>query len=134
VNNEERQMGGSRVFRLEVNAAPGAKSMSTTSRRSTHSPATCLGRKSGTGYDSSDGTTTTTAGTTATLTNAGTTATSGMGDNGAQAKALGGSGVMFVEINYLTEPLFGTWLTSPGAHPLRRDVYRPRPARLQPDL
>lgn len=25
-----------------------------------------------------------------------------------------GYGVMFVEINYLTKPLFGTWLTSPA--------------------
>lgn len=61
-----------------------------------------------------------------------------MGDNGAQAKALGGSGVMFVEINYLTEPLFGTWLTSPARiHyvatfivPDRRDfsqIYNPSP-------
>jgi Flp pilus assembly protein TadG len=74
----------------------------------------CLGTKSGTGYDSTYGTTTTAAGTTATLTNAGTTATSGMGDSGAQVTAPGGSGVMFVEVNYLTKPLFGTWLTSPA--------------------
>ena len=74
----------------------------------------CLGLKSGTGYDSSYGTTTTAAGTTATQTNAGTTATNGMGDSGAQVNAPGGSGVMFVEINYLTQPLFGTWLTSPA--------------------
>jgi len=53
-------------------------------------------------------------GTTATLTNAGTTATTGMGDAGAQVQAPGGSGVMFVEVNYLTKPLFGTWLTSPA--------------------
>ena len=74
----------------------------------------CLGLKSGSGYDSTYGTTTTAAGTTATQTNAGTTATSGMGDSGAQVNAPGGSGVMFVEINYLTKPLFGTWLTSPA--------------------
>jgi len=74
----------------------------------------CLGLKNGTGYDSSYGTTTTAAGTTATQTNAGTAATNGMGDSGAQVNAPGGSGVMFVEINYLTEPLFGTWLTSPA--------------------
>jgi Flp pilus assembly protein TadG len=73
----------------------------------------CLGAKSGTGYDSTYGTTTTAAGTTATLTNAGTTST-GMGDTGAQVDAPGGSGVMFVEVNYLTKPLFGNWLTSPA--------------------
>jgi hypothetical protein len=37
-----------------------------------------------------------------------------MGDSGAQVTAPGGSGVMFVEVNYLTKPLFGTWLTSPA--------------------
>ena len=67
----------------------------------------CLGTKSGTGYDSSYGTTTTTAGTTATLADAGTTVASGMGNAGAQVTAPPGSGVMFVEVNYLTKPLFG---------------------------
>ena len=57
----------------------------------------CLGLKSGTGYDSSYGTTTTAAGTTATQTNAGTTATNGMGDSGAQVNAPRGAGVLFVE-------------------------------------
>jgi len=74
----------------------------------------CLGTKSGTGYDSSYGTTTVAAGTTNTSANAGTTATNGMGDTGAQVVAPGGSGVMFVEINYLSQPLFGSWLTSPA--------------------
>lgn len=74
----------------------------------------CVGIKSGAGYDSSYGTTTTTAGTTNTAANAGTTAASGIGDAGALVNAPGGSGVMFVEINYLTKPLFGTWLTSPA--------------------
>lgn len=73
----------------------------------------CLGMKSGTGYDSSYGTTTVAAGTTATSANAGTVATNGMGDAGSQVTAPPASGVMFVEINYLTTPLFGTWLTSP---------------------
>lgn len=73
----------------------------------------CLGSKSGTGYDSSYGTTTTTAGTTATQANAGTT-TTGMGDASAPVIAPDNSGVMFVEINYLTKPLFGSWLTSPA--------------------
>jgi len=48
------------------------------------------------------------------LTNAGTATTSGMGDSGAQVNAPSGSRVMFVEVNYLTKPLFGTWLTSPA--------------------
>jgi Flp pilus assembly protein TadG len=74
----------------------------------------CLGVKSTTGYTSSYGTTTTTAGTTAFLSDAGTTATAGMGDTGSQVNAPPDSGVMFVEINYLTKPLFGSWLTSPA--------------------
>jgi hypothetical protein len=49
----------------------------------------CLGTKSGTGYDSSYGTSTTAAGTIATPTNAGTTAASGMGDSNAQVTAPG---------------------------------------------
>jgi hypothetical protein len=73
----------------------------------------CLGTKSGAGYDSSYGTTTTTAGTTATLADAGTTVASGMGNAGAQVTAPVGSGVMFVEVNYLTKPLFGSFLVSP---------------------
>jgi Flp pilus assembly protein TadG len=75
----------------------------------------CLGIKSGTGYDV-DPTyaTTTTDGTTATSGNDGTAAPSGMGDPGALVTAPVGSGVMFVEVNYLTKPLFGTWLTSPA--------------------
>jgi len=72
----------------------------------------CIGLKSGTGYDSSYGTATpfTTAGTTATG-NAGTAAPSGMGDAGAQVNAPSGSGVMFVEVNYLYTPYF-PWLYS----------------------
>lgn len=73
----------------------------------------CLGAKSGTGYDSSYGTTTTTAGTTAFQADAGTTVASGMGNAGAQVTAPVGSGVMFVEVNYLTKPLFGSFLVSP---------------------
>lgn len=72
----------------------------------------CIGLKTGTGYDSSYGTTTTAAGTTNTSANAGATAAAGMGDAGSRVNAPSGSGVMFVEINYLSKPLFGTWLTS----------------------
>ena len=37
-----------------------------------------------------------------------------MGPVGGQVNAPAASGVMFVEINYLTRPLFGTWLTAPA--------------------
>lgn len=74
----------------------------------------CLGLKSGTGYDSSYGTTTTTAGTDTTPANAGTLAPNGMGDPGAMVTAPSGSGVMFVEINYAYRPLTGTWLMPAG--------------------
>ena len=67
----------------------------------------CIGRKSGTGYDSSYGTTIVTAGTTTAAGDAGTVAASGMGDAGAQVTAPLGSGVMFVEVNYLYTPLVG---------------------------
>lgn len=68
----------------------------------------CLGMKSGTGYDSSYGTTATAAGTDATVTNAGTLAASGMGDAGYQVSAPTGYGVMFVEVNYAYQAMFGT--------------------------
>ncbi len=74
----------------------------------------CLGLQNGTGYDSSYGTTSTTDGIDATSGNDGTPAPSGMGDAGAMVNAPAGYGVMFVEINYLTKPLFGTWLTAPA--------------------
>jgi hypothetical protein len=70
----------------------------------------CIGMKSGVGYDSSYGTTSPTAGTDATAANAGTAAPNGMGDPGSMVNAPTGSGVMFVEINYLYQPLLGTWL------------------------
>lgn len=68
----------------------------------------CVGLKSGTGYDSSYGTTTATAGTDATLANAGATATGGMGDTGYKVSAPSGAGVVFVEVNYTYRPFFGT--------------------------
>lgn len=71
----------------------------------------CLGLKSGTDYDSSYGTTSTTAGTDTTAANAGTAMPGGMGDTGAKVTAPPGSGVMFVEINYDYEPVVSTaWL------------------------
>lgn len=73
----------------------------------------CIGLKSGTGYDSSYGTTTVAAGTTSTAANAGTAMTGGMGPAGEKVNAPPGSAVMYVEINYLYEPLVSTWLASP---------------------
>lgn len=98
----------------------------------------CIGLKSGVGYDSSYGTTTTTAGTDATAGNSGTTVTGGMGPTGAKVTAPTGSGVMFVEVNFLYTPLF-SWLSSParisytGSFIVRdpRDfsqIYNPSPA------
>ena len=71
----------------------------------------CLGMRGGaadSGYDSSYGTTTKTAGTTAAKANQGTDATSGMGETDSTVNAPTNSGVMFVEINYEYQPLFGT--------------------------
>jgi Flp pilus assembly protein TadG len=68
----------------------------------------CIGKMSTTGYTSSYGTTTVTAGQTATLANAGTAAPTGMGDTGSLVSAPVGSGVMFIEINYKYQGLFGS--------------------------
>lgn len=73
----------------------------------------CIGLASGTGYDSSYGTTTVTAGTDATQSNAGTAASSGMGDAGSMVGAPAGYAAMFVEINYTYQPLFGTMFIAP---------------------
>lgn len=92
----------------------------------------CMGAKGGASYDSHYGKTVKADGVTYdptagvnTATNGdnsaehpGTLAPSGMGENGAQVKAPTDSGVMFVEINYLYEPLVGKgWFT--GAKTLR---------------
>ena len=74
----------------------------------------CIGLKSGSGYDSSYGTTTAAAGTDTAPANAGTAVPSGMGDSPALINAPASSGVMFVEINYEVKPLFGTLLMSPS--------------------
>lgn len=70
----------------------------------------CLGLKSGTEYDSSFGTTTSAAGTTNTASDQGTDAPNGMGETGAQVVAPENSAVMFVEVNYEYQPLFGSML------------------------
>lgn len=72
----------------------------------------CFGLKRGAGYDSSYGTTTTTAGTDATKANAGTTST-GMGDTGAVVTAASGSALIFVEVNYDYQRLFGDTFLGP---------------------
>ncbi|TGX52795.1 pilus assembly protein [Sphingomonas gei] len=71
----------------------------------------CAGLKAGTGYDSTYGRTTATAGTDATSGNAGV-ASSGMGDSGAAVSAPPASGVMFVEVNYDYQPVFGSLFQS----------------------
>lgn len=73
----------------------------------------CMGKKSGLGYDSSYGTTSTTAGRDDSVGNAGLPKPLGMGATGREVQAPPGSGVMFVEINYETKPLFGTMLVGP---------------------
>ncbi len=72
----------------------------------------CIGLKSGVGWDSSYGTTDAADGTTAdtatNYANQGTAAPTGMGKTGQKVNAPNDSGVMFVEINYLYRPVFGS--------------------------
>ena len=70
------------------------------------------GGSSDPGFDSSYGTTSTTAGTTATAGDQGTAAPSGMGDTSAKVNAPANSGVIFVEVNYQYQPLFGSLFVS----------------------
>lgn len=72
----------------------------------------CFGMMSGTGYDSSYGTAPAAAGTDNTQANAGT-ASAGMGDGTPKVSAPQNSAVMFVEINYRYQPLFGSLFVSP---------------------
>lgn len=74
----------------------------------------CFGERRGTGYDSSYGTTSITAGTSTNSNDAGTLTPNGMGEAGSRVHAPSNSGVMFVEINYEYKPLIGNgWFTSP---------------------
>ena len=73
----------------------------------------CFGRMGGADFNSHYGTTTTTAGTTPTAANAGTVVIGGMGDTNAKVTAPAANGVMFVEINYRYDPLFGGMFMSP---------------------
>ncbi len=72
----------------------------------------CLGAKTGTAYVSHYGSTTTSAGSTADASNAGETTLLGMGKTGAKVNAPIGSGLIFVEINYLYQPAT-PWLMQP---------------------
>jgi Flp pilus assembly protein TadG len=75
----------------------------------------CLGAQSGVGFDGQfKANVTTTAGNTAAVTDKGYDLPLGISDNGSTPiMAPGGAGVMYVEINYRTKPLFGTWFTPP---------------------
>jgi Flp pilus assembly protein TadG len=73
----------------------------------------CIGMMSGSGYDSTYGTTTTNAGTDTTESTAGTTAPTGMGDAGKKVNAIANSGIMFVEVNYRYKPAFGGMFLNP---------------------
>jgi len=75
----------------------------------------CIGAKKGTGYDSQfKADVPAAAGSDATQANKGYDLPGGISDNGGTAiSPPGGSGLMYVEINYLTKPLFGTWLVPP---------------------
>ncbi len=102
----------------------------------------CIGARGGSGdagYDSSYGTAPTSAGSTATQANAGTATPNGMGDAGAMVNAPSGAGVIFVEVNYQYQPLFGTlFMTARKIHYIasfivrdKRDfaqIYNPSPA------
>ena len=71
----------------------------------------CFGLMSGVGYDSTYGTTPIAAGTTSTQADAGTPQAAGMGDTGSKVGAPKDNAVMFVEINYKYQPLFGSLFT-----------------------
>lgn len=101
----------------------------------------CLGAKSGSGFDGQfKANVTTTAGSTSSVNDKGYDLAGGITDNGtAPISAPGGAGVMYVEINYRTTPMFGTWLSAPqNIHYIasfvvrdRRDyaqIYNPSPA------
>lgn len=89
----------------------------------------CIGLMKGTGYDSSYGTTSATAGTAAATSAssayAGTAASTGMGDTGYKVMASDDTGVMFVEVNYQYQGIFGTWFTNaPTIHYIASFVVR----------
>ena len=72
----------------------------------------CIGLKSGPGFDSSYGTTSVTAGTDATSGTQGADAPDGMGETGQKVNAPENTGVIYVEVNYQYQPLFGSLFVS----------------------
>jgi Flp pilus assembly protein TadG len=84
----------------------------------------CLGKMSGMdpntslwNYDSNYGTTPKTAGSDASQGNAGTITSAGMGDANTKVSASPGSAVIFVEVNYKYQPLFGNlFVKAPVIH------------------
>lgn len=73
----------------------------------------CFGMQSGSDYNSHYGTTPVTAGSTPDASNAGSDATTGMGEAANKVNAPKDNGVMFVEINYLYSPVFGSLFINP---------------------
>lgn len=87
----------------------------------------CIGLRSGTNYESGYGTARTTDGTTADSSTAGTAAPQGMGDVGYKVSAPNGSGLIFVEVNYDYQPLFGSmFLGSRRIHSIASLIVRDR--------
>ena len=104
-----------KVSQIALNLADNASRVSTYSSLSTqqlreeHSGRVRRRARAGQG---DDGTATSIAGSTSDASNAGTAA-DGLGDAGAKVIAPASSGVMCVEINFESEPLFGGWLIAP---------------------
>jgi hypothetical protein len=73
----------------------------------------CFGMKSGADYESHYGSTPVAAASDGTQANQGTSAPTGMGDSGNKVNAPKDNAVMFVEINYLYKPLFGSMFVAP---------------------
>lgn len=74
----------------------------------------CVGLKSGTGFDADPNQApSVTAGSDGTAATAGKDAPDGIGDEGQKVSAPDNSGVIYVEINYQYQPLFGTVFVAP---------------------
>lgn len=74
----------------------------------------CIGLMSGSGFDSSFGSVSKLDGSNNNKPMAGTTMTDGMGPTGRKVNAPAGAGVMFVEVNYQYQPLFGSLFIQPS--------------------
>jgi hypothetical protein len=89
----------------------------------------CIGVRGGVGFDGQFKTNVpTTAGSTDSMNDKGYDLPLGISDNGsAPIMAPGGAGVMYVEVNYRTKPLFGTWFVPTQAiHYIASFVVRDR--------